>query len=101
MQELGGVLPVFQTPLRDDGEIDRATLEKEFDWLFAKDRHFMMQRAVALTAAVVLAVSGFMLGGDLGQGVASERYASNLPQTSTGSSSTSNELTEFLVSDGI
>jgi dihydrodipicolinate synthase/N-acetylneuraminate lyase len=35
VQELGGVLPVFQTPLRDDGEIDRATLEKEFDWLFA------------------------------------------------------------------
>src|SRR5215813_11206842 len=24
-----------------------------FDWLFAKDRRFMMQRAVALTAAVV------------------------------------------------
>lgn len=35
MQELGGVLPVFQTPLRDDGEVDRATLEREFDWLFA------------------------------------------------------------------
>jgi hypothetical protein len=72
-----------------------------FDWLFAKDRRFMMQRAVALSAAVIMAVSGFMLGGNLGQTVASERYASNLPQTSAGSSSNSNELTEFLVSDGI
>ena len=70
-----------------------------FDWLFAKDRRFMMQRAVALSAAVVIAVSGFMLGGDLGASVAGERYAANLPQTST--TSNSNELTEFLVSDGI
>jgi len=70
-----------------------------FDWLFAKDRRFMMQRAVALTAAVVMAVSGFMLGGDLGASFAGERYAANLPQTS--STSNSNELTEFLVSDGI
>jgi hypothetical protein len=70
-----------------------------FDWLFAKDRRFMMQRAVALTAAGIIAVSGFMLGGDLGKSVANERYAENLPQT--GSTSSSNELTEFLVSDGI
>jgi len=70
-----------------------------FDWLFAKDRRFVMQRAVALTAAVVMAVSGFMLGGNLGEGVAGERYAANVPQTS--STSNSNELTEFLVSDGI
>src|SRR5581483_5015041 len=34
VQELGGVLPVFQTPFGDDGEVDRATLEREFDWLF-------------------------------------------------------------------
>src|SRR6267154_2307767 len=30
-----------------------------FGWLFAKDRRFGMQRVVALTAAVVIAVSGF------------------------------------------
>jgi 4-hydroxy-tetrahydrodipicolinate synthase len=35
VQELGGVLPVFQTPFGDDGEVDRATLEQEFHWLFA------------------------------------------------------------------
>lgn len=70
-----------------------------FDWLFAGDRGFAMQRAVALTAAVVIAVSGFMLGGGLGASVAEERYALNMPHTS--STDTSNELTEFLVSDGI
>ena len=70
-----------------------------FDWLFASDRRFVMQRAVALTAALVIAVSGFMLGGGLGASVAEERYAMNMPQTT--STDTSNELTEFLVSDGI
>jgi hypothetical protein len=70
-----------------------------FDWLFASDRRFVMQRAVALTAALVIAVSGFMLGGGLGASVAEERYAINMPQTT--STDTSNELTEFLVSDGI
>ena len=58
-----------------------------------------MQRAVALTAALVIAVSGFMLGGGLGTSVAEERYALNTPRTT--STDTSNELTEFLVSDGI
>jgi hypothetical protein len=70
-----------------------------FDWLFASDRRFAMQRAVALTAALVIAVSGFMLGGGLGASVAEERYALNTPQTT--STDPSNELTEFLVSDGI
>jgi anti-sigma factor RsiW len=70
-----------------------------FDWLFAKDRRFVLQRAVALTAALMIAVSGFMLGGGLGETVANERYASNWPRTID--TSNSNELTEFLVSDGI
>ena len=70
-----------------------------FDWLFAADRRFAMERVVALTAAVVLAVSGFMLGGGLGASVAEERYALNMPHPT--STDTSNELTEFLVSDGI
>ena len=69
-----------------------------FDWLFAGDRRFALQRAVALTAAVVIAISGFMLGGGLGASVAEERYAMLTPQTTT---DTSYELTEFLVSDGI
>jgi dihydrodipicolinate synthase/N-acetylneuraminate lyase len=31
---LAGVLPVFQTPYRDDEAIDAATLEREIDWLY-------------------------------------------------------------------
>jgi hypothetical protein len=69
-----------------------------FGWLFAKDRRFGMQRVVALTAAVVIAVSGFMLGGGLGETMAQERYAANWPRTTD---TNSNELTEFLVSDSL
>ena len=36
-----------------------------------------LQRAVALTAAVVIAISGFMLGGGLGESLAQERYVSS------------------------
>ncbi len=71
-----------------------------FDWLFASGQRFALQRAMALTAAVVIAVSGFMLGGGLGELLAQERYVSSTPQTTT-ATDTSNELTEFLVSDGI
>jgi anti-sigma factor RsiW len=105
---LGTPLPAAPSRLEVRGralvgfEVERSSPRLSlFDWLFGKNRGFVMQRAVALTAAVVMAVSGFMLGGNLGQTVATERYASNLPQTTTGSSSNSNELTEFLVSDGI
>ncbi len=68
-----------------------------FDWLFAKNRHFAVPRLATLTAAVVIAISGFMLGGGLGESMAQERYA----YASGARSDTSNELTEFLVSDGI
>jgi hypothetical protein len=65
-----------------------------FDWLFAKDRRFALPRLATLTAAVIVAISGFMLGGGLGESMAQERYT-------TTQSDTSNDLTEFLVSDGI
>lgn len=32
---LHGVLPVLHTPLKEDGSIDRGTLEREIDWVFA------------------------------------------------------------------
>jgi anti-sigma factor RsiW len=69
-----------------------------FDWLFVKGGRFGMQRAMALSAAVAIAISGFMLGGGLGDTVVQQRYASNVPHTTD---TNSNELTEFLVSDGI
>jgi hypothetical protein len=64
-----------------------------FDWLFARDRRFAFQRAVTLTAAVVVAIAGFMLGGGLGESMAQERYAS------ASRTDSSTELNEFLVSD--
>jgi len=68
-----------------------------FDWLFARNRRFAVPRLATLTAAVVIAISGFMLGGGLGESMAQERYA----YASGSPADTSNELTEFLVSDGI
>lgn len=65
-----------------------------FDWLFARDRRFALPRLATMTAAVIIAISGFMLGGGLGESMAQERYA-------TTQGDTSNDLTEFLVSDGI
>jgi anti-sigma factor RsiW len=73
----------------------RAKRAGMFDWLFASDRRFVLPRVATLTAAVIIAISGFMLGGGLGESMAQERYAS------TSQTDTSNELTEFLVSDGI
>jgi hypothetical protein len=67
------------------------------DWLFAGDRRFALPRLATLSAAVIIAISGFMLGGGLGESMAQERYA----YSSGSQTHTSNELTEFLVSDGL
>ena len=70
----------------------RTTRVGLFDWLFARDRRFALPRLATMTAAVIIAFSGFMLGGGLGESMAQERYAYT---------QASNDLTEFLVSDGI
>src|SRR5262245_19967996 len=67
-----------------------------FDWPFAGNGTFVVHGAMALAVAVGMAVSGFMMGGGIGKTVVEERYAMNWPQTSD-----TNELTEFLASDGI
>jgi anti-sigma factor RsiW len=77
-------------------EVEREKPAGMFDWLFTGGRRFAVQRAAAFTAAVVIAISGFMLGGGLGESMAAERHA-----YTTSQSDTSNELTDFLVSDGI
>ena len=46
-----------------------------FDWLFAMNRRFALPRLATMTAAVIIAFSGFMLGGGLGESMAQERYA--------------------------
>ncbi|SEP50027.1 hypothetical protein SAMN02990966_07501 [Rhodospirillales bacterium URHD0017] len=61
-----------------------------FDWLFALNRRFALPRLAMMTAAVIVAISGFMLGGGLGESMAQDRYAAT---------DTSNELAEFL--DGV
>lgn len=71
-----------------------------FDWLLAGSRRFMVQRVATLAAAVVVAISGFVLGGGLGASWAEERHAT-FAESSTSSSSSSNDPTEFLGSDGL
>ncbi len=66
-----------------------------FGWLFSGWR-LDLQRTAALAAAAMIAISGFMLGGGLGESLAQERYASVSSTTDT-----ANELTEFLSSDGL
>lgn len=70
-----------------------------FDWLLAGGRRFMAQRVATLAAAVVVAISGFFLGGGLGASLAEERHGM-FSDTSTVTSSSS-DPTEFLGSDGI
>jgi hypothetical protein len=70
----------------------RASRVGLFDWLFARNRRFALPRLAMMTAAVIIAISGFMLGGGLGESMAQDRYARG---------DTANELTEFLASDGI
>ncbi|MNY71449.1 hypothetical protein D3C86_2097970 [compost metagenome] len=52
--------------------------------------------------AIVIAGSGFVVGGGLGESFAQERYGTTAGTTSTsGATATSNEFGEFFVSDGI
>ena len=81
----------FEVEQRPEQRTGRVGL---FDWLFARDRRFALPRLATMTAAVIIAISGFMLGGGLGESMAQERYAHARGDTA-------NELTEFLVSDGI
>ncbi|CAN5862101.1 hypothetical protein BH11PSE3_BH11PSE3_05980 [soil metagenome] len=67
-----------------------------FAWLLTRERGFAVQRMAALAAAVVIAISGFMLGGGLGESLAKERYQSTAQSTDT-----SSELSEFLLPDGL
>ena len=77
-------------------EVERRRRIGLLDWLFAGERRLVF-RAATLTAAVIIAISGFMLGGGLGESMAQERYAS----VSLTTTDTSSELSEFVISDGI
>ncbi len=58
---------------------------------------FSMARAAMATAALLVAVSGFMLGGGLGESYAQEKYVVASNQIADGT----NELTSFFTTDGI
>jgi hypothetical protein len=59
---------------------------------------FALPRAAMATAAVMVAISGFLMGGGLGDSYAQEKYvATNATETTQNT----NELTSFFTSDGI
>ena len=82
-------------------EVERAGAARVglFDWLFARAGASRCSAWRRCTAAVVIAISGFMLGGGLGEidgpgALRQRRHRKPSPDTA-------NELNEFLVSDGI
>ena len=68
-----------------------------FGRLFLSGTRYALQRAAMAATAIVIAGTGFIVGGGLGESFAQQRYGSNVTQAS--SSESSGELTDF--SDGI
>lgn len=77
----------------------RAPRRSWLDGLFAPGGGFVLPRAAMATAAVMIAVSGFVMGGGLGESYAQERYVARTDASAT--AQTSNELTAFFTTDGI
>ncbi|OFX03797.1 MAG: hypothetical protein A3D94_15935 [Alphaproteobacteria bacterium RIFCSPHIGHO2_12_FULL_66_14] len=67
--------------------------------LFSSGTRYALQRAAMAGMAIVIAGSGFVVGGGLGESFAQERYGTTVGATST--TTTSNEFSEFFASDGI
>jgi anti-sigma factor RsiW len=65
-------------------------------WLAGLFEGFALPRAVMAAATVVVAISGFMLGGGLGESYAQEKQSVTAPAAQS-----SNELTSFFTADGI
>ena len=61
---------------------------------------FALPRAAMATMAVLVAVTGFMVGGGLGESFAHEKYATRVASLAS-SSDNSNELTAFFTTDGL
>ncbi len=68
-------------------------------WLAGLLGGFVLPRAVMAAATVVVAISGFMMGGGLGKSYAQEKHAADTVVMSTGQNT--NELTSFFTADGI
>jgi anti-sigma factor RsiW len=66
-------------------------------WLAGLLEGFALPRAVMAAATVIVAISGFMMGGGLGESFAQEKQASKAVVTVT----SPNEMTSFFTGDGI
>lgn len=78
-------------------EAERAAPRRS--WLAGLFDGFALPRAVMAGATVIVAISGFMMGGGLGESFAQEK---NAAKTLVGSTSqTTNEMTSFFTGDGI
>ena len=63
---------------------------------------FALQRAAMIAMVVVVAGAGFVMGGGLGDSFAQQRYGSEVQSAARSTTSTtSSELADFFVSDGI
>jgi hypothetical protein len=68
-------------------------------WLASLLDGFALPRAVMAAATVVVAISGFMMGGGLGESYAQEKHvATNIAESTA---QNTNELTSFFTADGI
>ena len=68
-------------------------------WLAGLFEGFAVPRAVMAAATVIVAISGFMMGGGLGESFAQEKNAAKTEIVST--SQTANEMSSFFTGDGI
>jgi hypothetical protein len=68
------------------------------NWFVAVFESFALPRAAMATAAAMIAVTGFVMGGGLGDSYAQERYVTKQGYVTA---QASNELTSFFSSDGI
>lgn len=70
-----------------------------FGRLFSSGTRYALQRAAMAGMAIMIAGTGFVVGGGLGESFAQERYGTTVG--ATGTATTSNEFSEFFASDGI
>jgi hypothetical protein len=75
-------------------EVERAAPRR--NWLAGLFDGFALPRAVMAAATVIVAISGFMMGGGLGESFAQEKNA-GIASTSQ----TTNEMSSFFTGDGI
>ena len=78
-------------------EVERTAPRRS--WLAGLFEGFALPRAAMAAATVIVAISGFMMGGGLGESYAQEKHAST-NQVVTMSQST-NEVASFFAGDGI